>query len=1387
MPKGFQSRSSRFTKVCILGLAILVVFLISGDAIRPVESQSLGAEDQAKAAAASMAVTIDAEPVMVTAGEAVADSIIGRVRSGEGALEGTDAAVVTVDGGSGATKNEITLTDLRISGSGVVTAYIAAGASAASDSFTLAVTDRLGSTSSATLRVLIAPNGCPGKSLWGQQAHPTASDGATNDFFGTSISISGDTAIIGAPSADEQGGADAGAAYVFIRSGTVWTQQQKLTASDGAINDEFGFSVSISGDTAVIGAYLDDVPSGGNAGSAYIFTRSGTVWTQQQRLTASDGAVGDLFGGSVSISGDTTIVGARGADTAGGASAGSAYVFTRSGTVWSQQQKLTASDALASDEFGSSISISGDTAVVGAQLGDMPSGVDAGSAYVFTRSGSVWTQQQKLTASDGLANDHFGISISISGDTAVVGALLDDTSIGADAGSAYVFTRTGSVWTQQQKLTASDGVGGDYFGLSVSISADTAIVGAYTEFYTGSAYVFTRSGTVWTEQQQLTSADGSFEDAFGRSVGISGDTVVVGAFNDDTAGGFDAGSAYVFTQSCIPTIAAVPVMRTAGAGVLNSTIANVNDGEQVPNTLAVIVNGGAGATVNGVTVSNISISPAGVVTADVAAAAGAADAAFTLTVSDNTGLSSRATLSVIVLSQCPATGTWMQQAHPTASDGSDSDQFGISVAISGDTAIVGANLDDPAGTDSGSAYVFIRSGTLWTQQQILTPTAGAAGDDFGVSVAISGDTAIVGAELADTAGGTDAGAAYIFIRSGTVWTQQQQLTAADGALEDQFGLSVAISGDTVVVGSYGDDTANGISTGSAYIFTRSGVTWTLQQQITASDGSAGDLFGSSIAISGDTVIVGAYHDDANAGSAYIFTRSGTIWVEQQRLTASDGAASDLFGGAVSISGETAIVGALGDDTAAGTNAGSAYVYTRTGTLWTQQQKLTSSDAAGDDRFGYSVSISGDTVIVGASTDDTGSGPNVGSAYVFTRSGSLWTQQQKLTASDAATEDRFGISVANSADTVVVGAFLDDVGIAGDSGSVYVFNKNCPAASPTPTGPSISGAITYGNAIGSPVPPRFVKTVSLSSTAGSPAVGPVITGTPGTYSLSGFGAGSYTIKPTKPGGVNGAITSNDAARVAQGVVSAPGFVSQNQRFAADTSGNGGVTSNDAALIARFAAGLTGTGNVGQWKFFVTGAPSPLPTTPQTYDDSRTYASVSSNLTGEDFVGILVGEVSGNWNPATHPRPVNSGQWTVDSEDGGERGKPITVTVQPVVTAADKEVVVPVSVQGVADREIISYEFDLRYDPAVIQPQVEPVDVAGTVSRGLMVVANPYEPGLLRVVVYGAMPIDGDGVLLNLRFTAVGGAGSISPLVWERIMFNEGESQVTVADGQVEISY
>lgn len=761
-------------------------------------------------------------------------------------------------------------------------------------------------------------------------------------------------------------------------------QSVKLTASDGAANDQFGQAVAISGDTAVVGAW-QDVTSFTDQGSAYVFVRSGTTWTQQQKLTASAGAAFDLFGGSVSISGDTIIVGSVG-DTVGGMSAqGSAYIFTRSGTVWTQQQKLTAADGASDDSFGSSVVVSGNTAIIGAYGDDNYKG----AAYVFVRSGTIWSQQQKLTASDGAADDTFGVGVAISSETVIVGAYGDDNS----KGSAYVFVRSGTSWTQQQKLTAADGAAVDYFGSSVAISGDTVIVSAFQNTVgananQGAAYVFTRSGTSWSQQQKLTAADGAAGDLFGSNVAISGDTAVVGAYVDDV-NFTNQGSAYVFTRSGT---------------------------------------------------------------------------------------------------------TWTQQEKLTAADGAADDEFGQSVAISGNDIMVGALLDN-IGTrsDQGSVYMFRVLSNTWTQEARNVAADGEAGDEFGYSVAIFGDTAIVGAYTDDIGANTDQGSAYIFIRSGASWTQQAKLVASDGASFDYFGAKVAISGDTVIIGAYFDTVGSTAFQGSAYVFTRSGTSWTQQARLVASDGTASDYLGLSVDISENTAIVGAiFHDvgeDANQGAAYVFLRSGSSWSQQAQLTVADGEANDQFGVAVAISGDTAIVGAYQDDVGANADQGSAYAFVRSGTSWTQQAQFVAADGAADDQFGFSVAISGDTAVIGAITADVGANINQGAAYVFGRTGAAWTQRTKLVDSMGAESDQFGISVSIFGDKIFVGGHLSDASAlnraaggdfvpqAADQGAA-IFFVNAPFA-PTAAAASIGGRVFAGKGRG-----LANATVYLTDSAGN---------------------------------------------------------------------------------------------------------------------------------------------------------------------------------------------------------------------------------------------------------------------------------------------------------------
>lgn len=479
-------------------------------------------------------------------------------------------------------------------------------------------------------------------------------------------------------------------------------------------------------------------------------------------------------------------------------------------------------------------------------------------------------------------------------------------------------------------------------------------------------------------------------------------------------------------------------------------------------------------------------------------------------------------------------GSIAQQAYVKASNTQANDRFGVAVAISGDTMVVAADLEDSNATgvngneadnsknEAGAVYVFVRSGATWTQQAYLKASNTGPMAHFGTSLAISGDTIVVGSpyESSNATGvnGNEAdvsmfhaGAAYVFVRNGTTWTQQAYLKASNTGV-DEFGISVGISGDTIIVGSYkegssatgvnGNETDNSApGSGAAYIFVREGTTWSQQAYLKASNTGVDDYFGVSVSISGDTAVAGAFQEDSNAtgvngnesnnsftasGAAYVFARNGTTWSQQAYLKASNAGTSDQFGAAVAISGETIVVGAYTEASRfPGVNAnqtddslfgsGAAYVFVRSGSTWGQQAYLKASNAGvdpnfffGDDHFGWSVSISGDRIAVGASTEQSnatgvnGNGANdsltrAGAAYSFLRSGTTWTEEAYIKASNTAAQDAFGWSIAVSGGRIAVGAQYEDssaVGIDGnqasnsaaDSGAVYVFQESTPTNS-----------------------------------------------------------------------------------------------------------------------------------------------------------------------------------------------------------------------------------------------------------------------------------------------------------------------------------------------------
>ena len=373
----------------------------------------------------------------------------------------------------------------------------------------------------------------------------------TDGKFGQSVSMSydGDTCIIG-DNYETTGGDRTGAAYIFTRStGNLWALQQKLQASDKQADDRFGQSVSISadGNTCIVGSLLEDT-SAANAGAAYVFTRSGVVWTEQQKLQETNPSASSGFGYSVSISGDGDycLVGAYFVNEV--------FYFKRESNSWTEKQKILQSGTVGGG-FGDPISISGDgnTCIIGADDNDTTGGTDTGAAYIFTYDdwNDRWYEQQKLIASDAGSGDEFGTSVSISddGNTCIVGARLEDTSAN-NAGAAYIFSRSLGVWTEQQKLMASDPEEKDYFGSSVAISPDgnNCIVGsAGVGLAIGAVYIFNKSGSIWTPQPKLQASDKSYWDKFGNAVsmGSDGKTCLIGAYEEgSTATG--TGAAYIF-------------------------------------------------------------------------------------------------------------------------------------------------------------------------------------------------------------------------------------------------------------------------------------------------------------------------------------------------------------------------------------------------------------------------------------------------------------------------------------------------------------------------------------------------------------------------------------------------------------------------------------------------------------------------------------------------------------------------------------------------------------------------------------------------------------------------------------------------------------------------
>ncbi len=384
-----------------------------------------------------------------------------------------------------------------------------------------------------------------GESMAGQ-TRILAEDQKAGDGFGYSAAIDDSTLLVGSYKADVKGEKDVGAAYVYTLTNGAWQQQAKLVATPALPEDTLGGMVALKGDQAMLGVMRRD-DKGKDSGAVVSFYRESNRWQQGQIITAPDAKAGDVFGQSIALTNNYLVIGAPREDSLG-VDSGAVYIYQRKADTWHFNTKLIGSDGAAGDLFGISVAADGNTILVGADLHDEKA-EDAGAVYAFVLEGNEWKQQAKLMASDGGKTDIFGVRVALSNNTALISARRDDTqALGKDAGSAYIFVRKGSIWTQHQKLTSPDGQADDRFGRGVALSPNTAIISAMNHdangTNTGAVYVYTLTSEGWHYASKVLAEKSLPEDRFGWNVGLSNDVVAIATPNHD-AKGQDAGAVFI--------------------------------------------------------------------------------------------------------------------------------------------------------------------------------------------------------------------------------------------------------------------------------------------------------------------------------------------------------------------------------------------------------------------------------------------------------------------------------------------------------------------------------------------------------------------------------------------------------------------------------------------------------------------------------------------------------------------------------------------------------------------------------------------------------------------------------------------------------------------------
>ncbi len=722
----------------------------------------------------------------------------------------------------------------------------------------------------------------------------------------------------------------------------------------------------------------------------------------------------------MAIEGETVVVGASQNDDIG-FSSGSAYVFRRIAGAWVETQKLTPSVSADLDSFGADVALDRDVIVVGAGKGD-GAATDSGTAFVFRFDGSSWQEEAMLAPADGLKGDGFGTALALADDLLVVGARYHSVQPGDWVGAVYVFRFQGGSWVEQQEMLPPDPQRFDFFGFSVATDGQRILAGVpQRNSGSGLIYEFHFDGTLWQPEIAFAAEHRTENSFLGGQVALGGDFVLAGSNSADKDWADRIGEAFVFSSEAGLTLSS------------NLKVANVG------SPFSISTCGGlAGAPVLLATIELRDL-PVFIV---LAIASFDAEGNWTLGGTVPPGLaghfadfqafgiersSQKLRASNVLELIFPFNETERLMALGLGAD----DRFGTSVSVHNGVAIVGSPGENTGRTLHGAARVFRFDGLRWNEEQRLLALDGADRDEFGSSVLACGAEAFVGAPQEDvTVGGS--GAVYWFHFDGSAWVESQKLVASDPGPSAAFGTSIAKSGELLVVGA----PLASAYVGAAYVFRFDGVRWNEIQKLSASSPDHRDDFGTSVAVEGDWLMVGAPYDDdlGNAsGAVHVFRFDGTSFAEETKLMAFDSRRPNSFGFSVSLCGDRLLVGERDSY-----DFGAAYIFRFDGSGWIPEQRLTTPDTGNADHFGYSLALTKDLAVVAAVGASYG-GDSSGCVHRYRYDGAGWVGPQRLVASDDDARDLFGFAVAADQDVILVGAAFDD-GAGVDAGAAYVFDS-----------------------------------------------------------------------------------------------------------------------------------------------------------------------------------------------------------------------------------------------------------------------------------------------------------------------------------------------------------